>query len=282
MADLTRRRRIVALTALGVFVLVAFAIARNTIWPDKHGALTSHLDIRSRYVHRTLGVTVVVPANAGDGRPLLVWLHGRNGTEDSELRNEAMYSGLANAGRRAPVIALPYGGKASYWHNRRDGRWDDYVMREVIPTVERRFHTDPHRVAIAGISMGGYGALEIARRHPRRFCAAGGHSPAIWQTGGETAAGAFDDAQDFARHDLVGTARSHAGAWGRTLLWVDAGASDPFQPGDHAFIRALRAGGKRVDAHLTWPGGHEHSYWQRHWRRYVAFYAGALARCKRG
>ena len=44
-----------------------------------------------------------------------------------------MYSGLAAAAGRAPVIAFPYGGGHSYWHNRRGGAWDRYVVREVIP-----------------------------------------------------------------------------------------------------------------------------------------------------
>ncbi|MFL5896705.1 MAG: alpha/beta hydrolase [Thermoleophilaceae bacterium] len=275
-----RRRRLAALSALALFVLAGFAVARHTIWPDKHGARTLHLTIASRYVHRRLGVSVVVPAGAAGRRPLLVFLHGRGGTENSDMRNAAMFAGLAEAGRRAPVIAFPYGGRSSYWHNRRDGRWSDWVVREVIPAIERRFHTDRRRIAIGGISMGGYGALEIARLHPGRFCAAGGHSPAIWQTGGETAAGAFDDAADFARHDLVGSARRTPHVWGRTRLWVDAGATDPFQPGDRAFVRALRNGNVAVSAHLRSHGGHEHSYWQRHWRDYVAFYARALARCR--
>jgi S-formylglutathione hydrolase FrmB len=152
-------------------------------------------------------------------------------------------------------------------------------MREVIPAVERRFHTDPRRVAIGGISMGGFGAFNIARAHPGHFCAVGGHSPAIWQTGGETAPGAFDDSADFARNDLVATARSKPGRFAGPRLWLDAGRTDPFQPGDGAFVASLKHAHVPISAHLTWQGGHEHSYWQRHWPTYLAFYASALAHC---
>jgi S-formylglutathione hydrolase FrmB len=273
------RRRVLALGAVAAVLVAGMAVARPYLWPDKHGATTSHLDINSRFTHHRLGVSVVVPAGAGDGRPLLVFLHGRSGNENSELRNAAMYSELARLGDRAPVIVLPYGGKASYWHDRRTGRWDAYVMREVIPTIERRFHTDPRRVAIGGVSMGGYGAWDIARAHPGHFCAVGGHSPAIWRTGGETAPGAFDDAADFASNDLVATAQHKPGRFAGPRLWLDAGRSDPFQPGDRAFVASLKHAGIRVSAHLTWAGGHEHSYWQRHWPAYLAFYAKALAHC---
>jgi S-formylglutathione hydrolase FrmB len=134
-------------------------------------------------------------------------------------------------------------------------------------------------VAIGGTSMGGFGAYDIARLNPGHFCAVGGHSPAIWLTGGDTAAGAFDDATDFARHNLVAGARTKPGRWVGPRLWLDAGRTDPFQPGDRAFVSALKAHHVPIRAHLTWHGGHEHAYWQRHWPAYLDFYASALAHC---
>jgi poly(3-hydroxybutyrate) depolymerase len=273
------RGRLLALAALLAVVLAGLAIARPYIWPDRHGAQTSHFTIDSRLTGHRLGVSVVVPAGAGDGSPLLVYLHGRNGNENSELRNEPMYTELGKLGRRAPIVAFPDSTNASYWHDRRDGRWGSYVVRELIPEVERRFHTDPKRIAIGGTSMGGYGAYDIARLNPGRFCAVGGNSPAIWRTGGETAPGAFDDARDFARNDLVGAAHSKPGRFVGPRLWLDAGRSDPFQPGDRAFVSALHANHVRISAHLTWTGGHDHSYWMRHWAAYLEFYARGLAHC---
>jgi S-formylglutathione hydrolase FrmB len=268
----------IGVLAFAAVLIAGIGIAKPYIWPDKHGASSTHFTITSRYVHKRLGVRVVVPAGAGDGSPLLVFLHGRSGSENSEVNNGPMFKELAALGARAPVIAFPFGGHHGYWHDRREGRWAAYVMREGIPQVQRRCHTDPKRVAIGGVSMGGYGAFELAREHPGHFCAVGGHSPAVWRTGGESAPGAFDDAQDFARHDLVGTARTKPGRFAGPRLWLDAGRSDPFQPGDHAFVDALRRKLK-ITAHLTWQGGHERSYWQRHWPAYVAFYARALAHC---
>lgn len=247
--------------------------------PSHHGARTTHFTIDSRLTGQRLGVTVVVPGGAGAGRPLLVFLHGRNGNENSEMANEPLFAELAKLGASAPVIAFPYGGTASYWHDRRTGRWGSYVVREVIPAVAQRFHTDPRHIAIGGASMGGFGAYDIARLNPGRFCAVGGHSPAIWRTGGETAPGAFDDAQDFARHDLIAAARAKPGRFLGPRLWLDAGRSDPFQPGDQAFVAALRAHHVPITVHLGWPGGHDTSYWQSHWPAYLAFYASALAHC---
>jgi S-formylglutathione hydrolase FrmB len=169
---------------------------------------------------------------------------------------------------------FPSGGDHSYIRRRRSGDWARYVLDEVIPRAVRRLHADGRRVAIGGISMGGFGAYDIARLRPARFCAVGGHSAALWLSGGQSAPGAFDDASDFARHDLVALARTsgHA-AWGGARLWLDGGLDDPFRSAGEAFAAALGV------PMYHWPGGHEGSYWRAHYGSYLRFYADALADC---
>jgi S-formylglutathione hydrolase FrmB len=172
--------------------------------------------------------------------------------------------------RRAPAVVFPDGGEGSYWHDRHDGDWAAYVTREVIPAALRRLRADPKRIAIGGASMGGFGAFDLALHHPHRFCAVGGHSPAIWTSAGATAPGAFDDAADFARNDVVAMARHGRPA---RHVWLDAGDADPFVPGDRALASAL---GIRLH---TAPGGHDDKYWHAHYDDYLRFYARALELC---
>ena len=114
------------------------------------------------------------------------------------------------------------------------------MLDEVIPQAVERLGADPRRVAIGGISMGGFGAFDIARRRPRAFCAVGGHSAAIWLRAGDTAPGAFDSAADFRRNDVVGLARARGRrAWGHARLWLDGGTADPFRAADEALAAAL-------------------------------------------
>ena len=259
--------------------LIAWQIVKSAIEPDRRGASVEHITISSKAVGEDLPATVVIPAaGAGSKRPLLVFLHGRGGDQNSELSDE-FYAALAAAGPRAPIVAFPYGGESSYWHDRSDGDWDRYVVSEVIPQVSHQFGADSRRVALGGISMGGFGAYDIALHHPGRFCAVGGHSPAIWQSGGETAAGAFDDAEDFARNDVVAAAKSNPGPFTSQPDWIDAGTEDPFQSGDQAFADALRADGAGATIKLGRPGGHDSDYWNVHWDEYMSFYAKALASC---
>ncbi|MDX6664607.1 MAG: hypothetical protein QOG68_813, partial [Solirubrobacteraceae bacterium] len=164
---------------------------------------------------------------------------------------------------------------SSYWHARRGGDWGAYVLREVIPEAVRRLHADGRRVAIGGISMGGFGAFDVARRARGRFCAVGGHSAATWLQAGDTAPGAFDDAADFARNDLVADAQQHGRApWGGARLWLDGGTEDPFRVADETLAKALG-----IPMH-HWPGQHEGTYWRAHYASYLHFYALALHDCR--
>ena len=207
---------------------------------------------------------MIVPEGGGK-RPLLIFLHGKGGNENVHLQDE-WFDAMEALGDRAPVVAFPAGG-GSYWHDRRDGAWERMVRRELPRQLAKKVSFDRSRIAVGGISMGGFGALSLARSGD--YCAAGAHSPAIWRSGGETAPGAFDGAEDFARHDVI----AHADDLDGTRLWVDIGDRDPFLAGTRAFGRAA---GVKV---RVWRGGHDGGYWRSHYDEYLRFYARALADC---
>jgi 3',5'-cyclic AMP phosphodiesterase CpdA len=246
---------------------------RRTGHTARTGPRVLHTSVSSRFVHARLPLTLLVPAGSGAGRPLLVFLHGHGGGPNSEL-SEQLFAALRSVGARAPDIAFPDGGVDSYWHNRASGDWGSYVLDEVIPQAIRMLHAEPRRVAIGGISMGGFGAYAIARMDPSRFCAVGGHSAAIFPAAALTAPGAFDDASDFAHHDLIAFAAAHPHPYGSARLWLDGGSQDPFHKTDETFAAELH-----VPMHV-WPGAHDNAYWNAHWQSYIRFYADALAHCR--
>jgi enterochelin esterase-like enzyme len=76
-----------------------------------------------------------------------------------------------------PDAFTRYGG-SQYVNSTATGRYEDYVVEELVPLVDERFRTlaaREHR-ATMGYSSGGYGALTLAMRHPDVFGAAASHS----------------------------------------------------------------------------------------------------------
>ncbi len=121
--------------------------------------------------------------------------------------------------------------------------------------------------------MGGFGALDIGRT-PHRFCAVGGHSPAVFLRGSPDASFAFDNAADFARHDLIDIAR-HRSTYDAPV-WIDVGNRDHLRPVATKLADELRADGADVSFHV-WPGEHAGRYWDAHFAEYLDFYAKACA-----
>jgi S-formylglutathione hydrolase FrmB len=273
--------------AIGAVAVKARIDETGRGYSHTHGATVAHYTLSSRLLGRKLAEIGVVPSGRGR-RPLLVLLHGRHdpslawlvpSTSGPEsVLSDALFAGLARLGGRAPVVVLLNGGGHSYYHDRADGRWASMILEEAIPDATRRFRTIPGRIAVGGISMGGYGALHLAALRPHEFCAAGGHSAALWQASGDSAPGAFDDAADFVRNDVFAAARR--GRFAGLPVWMDGGSSDPFRTSDAAFVALLRSRHVRVDYHV-WPGGHTSSYWNAHMASYLAFYASELRSCRR-
>jgi pimeloyl-ACP methyl ester carboxylesterase len=168
-----------------------------------------HLTIASRFVHGTMPLTLVTPAGGGPHRPLLVFLHGLYCDNNSQLTDQ-MFAALRALGPHAPDVAFPYGDQ-SWWVNGTGGAWASYVLDEVIPKALTALHADPRRVAIGGISMGGFGAYATARLDPGRFCAVGGQSAAIYPGTGDPV-------------DLIAAATANPKLYGHAQLWLDVGA----------------------------------------------------------
>lgn len=236
-----------------------------------------HVD--SEAVGRELDVSVIEPVGrTKEKRPLLVFLHGAGGSNESSIGNEAVLGTLAELGDEAPVVAFP-DGEESWWHERASGEWGRYVVEEAIPAVSRKFGTDPERVAIGGISMGGYGAYHLGLTYPGRFCAVGGHSAGLWLDASEEFPGAFDGQADYEANDVVATVQADPDAFGATPVWNDYGDEDWFVTGNAAFVEALETSTTTPLTAHVWPGGHEATYWDTHFPQYLRFYAKSLANC---
>jgi enterochelin esterase-like enzyme len=224
--------------------------------------------VQSQLLGRPMNEELVTPDGGGKGRPLLVFLHGYGGMP-SGTASPAFRMALRQLGDRAPVVLLPQG-DTGWWHDRNEGPWGTCVLMEAIPAALERSGADHDRVAIGGISMGGFGALDLGRLAPEKFCAVGGHSPAVYERLSDDSLFAFDDQDDFDHHDLLTLAQS--GSPYKAPVWIDVGDEDPLRPAAEKLADELRDDGADVTFHV-WPGGHAGQYWDRHFADYLDFYA---------
>lgn len=129
---------------------------------------------------------ILVPVDydpVGMRYPVLYLLHGagdayRTWTERTDVQEFSAQFPL--------IIVMPDAGRdadAGFYSNWLDGsrRWETFHTRILMRYVERNFATLPgrkHRAA-AGLSMGGFGAMSYAARHPRLFSGAASFSGAV-------------------------------------------------------------------------------------------------------
>jgi enterochelin esterase-like enzyme len=256
------------------------ALGRCGDVPAPPAASTTVRRLAWRSAHRRTDVTatVVLPAaNASlRGLPVAVALHGSGGDGASAVRSLALDHYLPDAVARGGVapfaIAAVDGGPDTYWHARADG--DDpigMIIDELLPRLRAEgARTD--RIAAIGWSMGGYGALVLARRlGARRMAAAVASSPALFDSYADahrTNTRSFDGAADFARNDVFTALDALKGV----PIRVDCGTSDPFAP----MARRLRG---RIHPEGSMGGGcHDGGFWRPRLPAQLAFLGRHLAR----
>lgn len=137
----------------------------------------SQVDLNEPTTHTTHTVWIYRPAVA-DSRllPVLYFLHGLPGDASEIFRHglAASLDRLFSSGAAPFVVVAPNGHTAHpdpEWVDAADGsqRLESFLISTVIPVVEGAEPRDRAHRAIAGFSMGGYGAANIALHHPDLF-----------------------------------------------------------------------------------------------------------------
>ena len=149
---------------------------------DPQGTLELHA-IVTGVLPDALEYAVLRPRSTAGPLPLLLLLHGGNGSRDMlEQFRPTIEAAWASGRFPHAVVVTPSCGR-SFYMNTRDGsaRWEDALIGPLLDAARSQHGASPHRdaTAIAGISMGGMGALRIAFKHPHLFCAVAAMEPGI-------------------------------------------------------------------------------------------------------
>jgi len=227
----------------------------------------------SASLEREISYRVVLPSIVQSGKkfPVVYLLHGGGG-DFHEWSND---SDVARFAEKGLVLVMPEG-ESSYYTNSVDrpkDRFEDYVVKDLIGDVETRFPADPSRGAIAGVSMGGFGAIKLALKYPELYRFVGALSPAI----------------DVPRRPFsikrISQYRYHAsvfGAWGSQTrldndpfvlarkvdprkvpyIFATCGEQEGLLPSNRQFAALLAQHSFQFEFH-SGPGGHDWNQWNR-------------------
>lgn len=125
--------------------------------------------------------------------PVLYMLHGRGDSLSAWGRNQAIFDELIAAGTIPAFIGVmpdaPSSDRGGYYVDSDytnaklpGAKVETGIIQELLPYIDANYRTLQHREAraLAGYSMGAYGALRYALVYPELFCATIILSPAIY------------------------------------------------------------------------------------------------------
>lgn len=123
--------------------------------------------------------------------PVVYYLHGFSESEASFVMNQkkALDKVFTDGAKEFILVSINGTTKAGgsfYVNSSVSGNWEDYIIQEVIPTVDLNFRTlaDRGSRGLCGFSMGGFGAVNLSFKHPDIFSSFLVIAPGLFADGG--------------------------------------------------------------------------------------------------
>ncbi|MBT3200810.1 MAG: hypothetical protein HN350_12940 [Phycisphaerales bacterium] len=229
-------------------------------------------------------LTVLEPDNCSRPLGVLYLLHGM-GDDHTTWTDRVDIVGAMNSANAEFIVVIP-DGAGSYFCNipgPNGGRYEDLIARDVIQYVDANYNTAAERRGrvAAGLSMGGYGSLMLAMRHPELFCGVSSHSGALYfghephPFGKEYPTGLMKLLSDHSPdvdYDVFSLATKLASSDEHAFpaVRIDCGLDD--YQGDtnrrlHAHLNSLGV----TNTYEEFPGGHTWDYWRANFDKTLNF-----------
>ncbi|MDN3584043.1 alpha/beta hydrolase [Mucilaginibacter flavus] len=170
-------------------LLFCFLLSVSTAFAQQ-GKVIEEQTVKSKALKRNVKYTIYLPADyetANRTYPVVYLLHGY--TDDNtgwlQFGEVNRYADKAiNDGTIPPMIIVMPNADSSWYINSYDGKekYEDFFIKEFIPHIEQayRVKTEKRYRGVAGLSMGGYGTMIYAIKHPELFSAVAALSAAVF------------------------------------------------------------------------------------------------------
>jgi putative tributyrin esterase len=267
--------------ALFIFVWTLLAVGcrrHESPPPPDHPRLTPSVRMQdvafySSSLQRQMPYRVVLPAKVlpDEKFPVVYLLHGGGGG----YRDWSNYSDVARLAEQGFILVMPEGA-SSYYVNaveRPQDRYEDYITKDLITEVQDRFPALTHRQsrAIVGVSMGGFGAVTLALKHPDLYAFVGGISSALdvpsRQFSIKRIAQYHGHAQIFGSWGSDTRRASDPYVLAKSVdplnapyLFLTCGEQEGLLPANERFARLMKHRGFQYEFHPG-PGGHDWNQW---------------------
>lgn len=272
-------KRLLKYLRLSVLLLVLLLSLVAYYFYSHRSVRIQTIQFESRLMKRVLPYSVILPpgydliTERKTRYPVLYLLHGWSGSYSSWLASSAL-SEYAAAHRL--IIVMPEGGNGWYTDSatNESDKYESYLIQELIPEVDSRFRTINMRGgrAVAGYSMGGYGALKLGLKFPEQFVFSGSMSGALdaaARTDDDSIMRAFGPPESPTRtsNDLWKLAREYPSTRFSLLphFYMDCGTEDPWLASNRE-LAAIFLERRITHEYRQLHGGHGWPYWDRQLR----------------
>jgi len=265
-------KRLLLLVFVSMLTLAAAFAQVITVSPPKDTVIQR--TFFSAALQREMPYNVVLPAGyAGSEQryPVLYLLHGWQGDETNWIN----LTHLVQVASAYPVIVVTPRANNSWYVNSATvpaDRYADYIFTDLIADVDAHFRTlaTPRQRAIAGLSMGGYGAMLFSLRHPGAFAFAASISGAFTGPAGieqvlpglkpSTDAAFGAPASDTRKQNDLDPLLAADDPAQQPHFFLECGAGDPLLESNRHVVAELSSGKFAYEYHEL-PGAHTWAFW---------------------
>jgi S-formylglutathione hydrolase FrmB len=213
----------------------------------------------------------------------LILLHGLKQNADAWTRMSRIEQFAHHTGFN---VIIPEVQRSFYCDMAHGLKYFEYVSKEVPEAAAQIFNipVDPDHLYIAGLSMGGYGAMKCALTYPERYAGAMSYSGAVRSLEDTTSRREVSlysefqavlgmDLQCAPENNLMLLAEMAADAPRKPKLYIACGTEDFLLEDNRSFVSHLRKLGYEL-TYEEWAGDHSWPFWDKASARSMAMMAG--------